>query len=51
LTLMRGRAIAITDTFATAAAALGIDVPYPIDGQPVESIYTPDELLHDLPAW
>ena len=51
LTLMRGRAVSIMDTFATAAAALGLEVAYPIDGKPIDAIYTPDELLHDLPAW
>ncbi len=51
LTLMRGRPISVMDTFATAAAALGIEVAYPIDGRPVEAIYTSDESLHALPAW
>jgi predicted AlkP superfamily pyrophosphatase or phosphodiesterase len=52
LTLLRGRAVQTMDTFATAAAALGIEVPYPIDGQPVEGIFMPDELLKDaMPAW
>jgi predicted AlkP superfamily pyrophosphatase or phosphodiesterase len=52
LTLLRGRAVQTMDTFATAAAALGIEVPYPVDGQPVAGIFMPDELLHDaMPAW
>jgi predicted AlkP superfamily pyrophosphatase or phosphodiesterase len=52
LTLLHSRQVQIEDTFATAAAALGIDVPYAVEGKPVESIYQPDDLLHDVvPQW